>query len=352
MASFIDFRSDTVTKPTPAMLDAMMKAKIGDDVYGEDQSTNDLETRVAKLLGKDAGLFTPSGTMANQIAIHMQTLPGTSVLAEQESHVFLYEAGAASALSGIQFDLIPFESQWSNESIDMFVKPEWLHYPTTKLLVVENTHNRGSGRVLDSTSIDRIAKKGREHGLSLHCDGARLWNAAQALKVPEIELVKPFDTVSVCFSKGLGAPVGSVLVGTKSLIDRARKIRKRWGGGMRQVGFLTAACHFALDHNRERLLLDHTRVKMLHDGLMELKELGLPIESDLPTIWTNILYFTVRKGESLQQSGDFVASELLADGIKLNHLGHGKLRIVTHLEISDQDIGQLLKSLRRIIKSM
>lgn len=341
--TLVDLRSDTVTKPTPAMLDAMFKADVGDDVYGEDATANNLEERVAALLGKEAGLFTPSGTMANQIAIHVHTRHGDAILAEEDSHVFLYEAGAAAAQSGVQFDLIPFARNFSDDAIDEYIKPEWIHYASTKLLVVENTHNRGSGRVLNSKELARIQKRGRHHGLALHCDGARIWNAAQALNCSEQSLADGFDTVSVCFSKGLGAPVGSVLVGSKAHIERARKIRKRWGGGMRQIGYLAAGALFALENNRDRLKDDHRRIKMLHDGIKELEAAGLPVSTSLPEIWTNILYFKV-------SNGDKTAAELKDAGVIVNHLGHGKLRAVTHMHIDDNAVGHALLSLRRILR--
>jgi threonine aldolase len=344
MLKTIDLRSDTVTKPTPEMLAYMLKAEVGDDVYAEDPTVNRLEERVAELLGKEAGLFTPSGTMANQIAINLQTRHGDSVLAEEDSHVFLYEAGAAAAQSGVQFDLIPFADSLSDASIDEHVKPEWMHYASTKLLVIENSHNRGSGKVIAPKDLQRIQHRARHHHLLLHCDGARLWNAAVALGCDIRELTTGFDTVSVCFSKGLGAPVGSMLIGGRDLIQRARKIRKRWGGGMRQVGYLAAGAEYALVHNRVRLAEDHHRIKMLFDGIKELEESGYPVSTDLPQIWTNILYFRVSDGEK-------TAEALKSEGILVNHLGHGKLRVVTHLHIDDRDIGTTLIALRRALKS-
>jgi threonine aldolase len=342
--TLIDLRSDTITKPSPAMLEAMMSAEVGDDVYGEDPSVNRLEERVAALLGKDAGLFTPSGTMANQIAINIHTRPGDAILAEEESHVFLYEAGAAAALSGVQFDFVPFTENFSDAAIDHFLKPDWLHYASTKLLVVENSHNRGSGRVIHPKNLARIQARGRHHGLALHCDGARLWNAAAALKCSERDLAAGFDTVSVCFSKGLGAPVGSVLVGTKEAMSRARKVRKRFGGGMRQAGFLAAGALYALDHNRERLQEDHNRIKRLYDGIKKLELAGYPVSTSLPEIWTNILYFNVT-------NGDDVIAKLRANGVIASHLGHGKLRAVTHLHIDDQGIETTLAALATLLKT-
>ena len=322
----------------------MMKADVGDDVYGEDATVNLLEEKVASYLGKEAGLFTPSGTMANQIAINIHTRHGDAILAEEESHIFLYEAGAAAAISGVQFDFIPFSEKFSNAAIDLFLKPEWMHYASTKLLVVENSHNRGSGRVINPVELARIQARARHHGLALHCDGARLWNAAAALKCSEKDLAQGFDTVSVCFSKGLGAPVGSVLVGSRENILRARKIRKRLGGGMRQAGFLAAGALFGLEHNRERLTEDHRRIKTLHDGIKELERSGYPISTSLPDIWTNILYFNV-------SNGDDVVAKLKCQGVLASHLGHGRLRAVTNLHIDDKGIEATLLALCKILKT-
>jgi len=340
MLRTIDLRSDTVTKPSDEMLQAMMAAAVGDDVYGEDTTVNQLERQVAELLGFEASLFTPSGTMANQIAINCHTRPGDSILAEEDSHVFLYEAGAAAAQSGVQFDLIPLKEQWSSDSIETRVKPEWLHYASTKLVVVENTHNRGSGRVLDRPDLDRIQHHARQHNLSLHCDGARIWNAAAALDCTERELARGFDSVSVCFSKGLGAPIGSALLGNKALIERARKVRKRWGGGMRQAGYMAAAALFALENNRQRIKRDHKHLRMLYDGIHKMAQDGLLIKSDLPEISTNILYFRV-------ENADFLIKDLMEQGILMSHLGHGKVRAVTHLQINEEDIATTLKTLRQ-----
>lgn len=343
MAEYVDLRSDTVTQPTKDMLSAMLKARVGDDVYGEDPTVNMLEERVADLLGFEAALFTPSGTMANQIAIHCHTRHGDSILTENESHIFLYEAGAAAAQSGVQFDLIPLEDHWSDASIDSHIKPEWLHYASTRLIVVENTHNRASGRVTNGTTLERIHRHAKKHNLSLHCDGARLWNAATALRCPERDLTSVFDSVSVCFSKGLGAPVGSALAGSKALIDRARKVRKRWGGGMRQAGYLAAAAIYALDNNRGRLEKDHFHLKQLYDGIEQLAADGLKITTSLPEIWTNILYFNVN-------SADFLTKNLKDEGILLTHLGHGKVRAVTHLHIDESHINRTLDALRNALK--
>ena len=342
MSRLIDLRSDTVTKPTPDMLKFMINAPVGDDVYGEDPSVNRLEQVVAELFGFEAALFTPSGTMANQIAINCHTRPGDSILAEEDSHVFLYEAGAAAAQSGVQFDLLPLAENWADAAIQQRIKPDWLHYASTKLIVVENTHNRGSGRPIDREALDRIQHHAKQKNLATHCDGARIWNAAVALKCDEKVLAQGFDSLSVCFSKGLGAPVGSALLGAKTFIERAKKVRKRWGGGMRQAGYLAAACLFAMEHGRRRLEEDHHHLKMLYDGICNLVSEGLPVKAELPKIWTNILYFSTPKA-------DFLVNNLKDQGILMTHLGNGKIRAVTHLEISEQDIPATLEALRKAL---
>lgn len=338
----IDLRSDTVTKPTAEMLESMLSAEVGDDVYAEDPSVNKLESVVADHFGFEAALFTPSGTMANQIAINCQTRHGDGVLAEEDSHVFLYEAGAAAAQSGVQFDLIPLVENWSEVAIESRIKPDWLHYAKTQLIVVENTHNRGSGRPLNRATLDRIIHHAKRHGIQTHCDGARIWNAAVALNCHERELTQGFDSISVCFSKGLGAPVGSALLGSRSFIDRARKVRKRWGGGMRQSGYLAAGALFALQNNRQRLSTDHQNLRLLYEGIQKMTSDGLPISAKLPEIWTNILYFSV-------QNADFLIKSLKEHGILMSHLGHGKVRAVTHLQITHSDILKTLDILRLVL---
>lgn len=343
MAGMIDLRSDTVTKPSASMLDAMFHAEVGDDVYGEDPSVNKLEQAVSALLGFESAMFTPSGTMANQIAIHLHTRHGDSVLTEDDSHVFLYEAGAAAAQSGVQFDLIPLTDNWSDQAITRKIKLEWLHYATTKLIVVENTHNRGSGRVVTPTTIKRIKHHAEQNGLSLHCDGARLWNAAIALGCPERDLASEFDSVSVCFSKGLGAPMGSALVGKKSFIEKARKVRKRWGGGMRQAGYMAAAALYAINHNRSRLADDHSLLRQLFDGIVAMGNEGLNIKTELPAISTNILYFNVN-------NGDLLTNILKEYSILVSHLGHGRIRAVTHMHLTEEDILKTISCLRNTLK--
>lgn len=322
----IDLRSDTVTVPTAAMREAMAEAVVGDDVYDEDTTVQELEREVAALCGKEAGLFVPSGTMGNQIGIHLHTRHGESVLTEREAHVFLYEAGAASALSGVQFDLIPHEENWSLDSLNAHFKSENMHSAATSLIVMENSHNRAAGRVYSLDTISRVATFAHSKNLPMHCDGARIWNASVALGVSERELLKPFLTASVCLSKGLGAPVGSVLVGPQSMMSRARKIRKRWGGQMRQVGIIAAGGLHAVRQHRSLLKKDHERAAAFAGAL---KSAGT-VDVKYPQPGTNLVYFRVNG-----RDGDMLAKLYGEHGLILNHLGHNWMRAVFHFQIDD-----------------
>ena len=338
----IDLRSDTVTTPTPEMLRAMTAAEVGDDVYGEDPSINRLEEEVAGLLGKEAAVFTPSGSMANQIAIVLHTRPGDSVLCEEGSHTFAYEAGAGAALSGVQFDLIPFSEKLSDASIQGRFRADGLHESPSTLILVENTHNRGRGRALPVRETQRIVATAHGLGLKAHCDGARLWNAAAATGDSERELAAGFDTVSVCFSKGLGAPVGSALAGSHEDVARARKVRKRLGGGMRQAGFLAAAALHGVRQHRGRLAEDHRRAVTLAEGLKELVHDGRPLEVDIPDPPTNMVYWRVADGQE-------VVERLRRKSVLMNHVGNGWIRAVTHLQVSDADIHDAVRRIREAL---
>lgn len=342
MDRFVDFRSDTLTKPTPAMLDAMFSAPVGDDVYGEDPTINELERYVAEIVGKEAALYVPSGTMANQIAIHLHCRPGESIICEKESHIFLYEAGGAAANSGVQFELIDREHRLSDKSIESCFRSDWLHTATTTLLAVENTHNMGAGRSFSKAEIDRITKKGRDLGLKVHCDGARLWNAAIAQKNTESELSEGFDTLAVCFSKGLGAPVGSALCGPKKFIEQARKIRKRWGGGMRQAGYIAAGALYALKHNRDRLREDHERASSF---VSELKDLSnrYGVEISYPDPGSNMVYFRVN-GE-----GDNIVNALKEGGVLMMCMEDNWVRAVFHYHIEDSGTEKALTILKKYL---
>jgi len=348
----VDLRSDTITRPTPEMRDFMAVAPLGDDLFGEDPTYNALESEVAALLGKEAALFTPSGTMANQLAIHLHTRPGDTVLAEENTHCYVYEAGGAAALSGVQFDFVPAAAEWRPEDIAARIRADNLNSAPTTLMVAENTHNKAGGRVLPVAVMERAAAEARRFGLMVHCDGARLWNAAVFLQCPEKDLAAPFDSLAVCFSKGLGAPVGSALCGSREFIGRARKVRKRWGAGMRQAGVIAAGALYALRHHRARLADDHRRLLYFRDELLRAAASGKQIEVMPVERPTNILYFRVGAAEdgagpasTMDAAGDRLAAALAAKGVLMFHLGGGWLRAVTHLHISDADIEKAAKIL-------
>lgn len=334
----IDLRSDTITKPTKDMLQAMMEAEVGDDVYGEDSAVNSLERRVATLLGKEAALFVPSGTMANQIAINLHCRPGDSIITEEDSHCFLYEAGAAAAMTGVQFDLIPASSRLSADSVEKKYRGEDLHSAASSLLIVENTHNRGGGTAKSFEMLKPAVDAAKALKLATHCDGARLWNAAVATGQPEKQLASGFDSIAVCFSKGLGAPVGSALCGSREFIERARKVRKRWGGGMRQAGYLAAAATYAIDHHRSRLVDDHRRAaefkRSLLEGVRNQDAIDIP-EINFPT---NMVYF-----RTPSIAGGSFNSLLKEQGILLSHLGNNVFRAVFHLHVDDPALNRLSK---------
>ncbi|MBI2302483.1 MAG: threonine aldolase family protein, partial [Armatimonadetes bacterium] len=284
----IDLRSDTVTKPTPAMRRAMAEAEVGDDVFGDDPTVNRLEARTAELLGKPAAVFVPSGTMANQLAIRSQTEPGDEILVESTAHIYTHEAGAPAALAGVLCRLITTERGiFGPHDIAAHVRPANPYYAPLKLVCVENTHNRGGGSVWPLDSITAVAGEARQHGLRLHLDGARLWNASAASGVSEADYARPFDSVSVCFSKGLGAPVGSALCGDEAFVLRARRFRKMYGGGMRQAGILAAGALHAIEHHGERLADDHANARRLAEGLAALPG----VELDPAAVETNIVIF-------------------------------------------------------------
>ncbi|HTM22958.1 MAG TPA: GntG family PLP-dependent aldolase, partial [Kofleriaceae bacterium] len=266
MAAPIDLRSDTVTRPTAAMRRAMAEAEVGDDVFGEDPTINQLQETVAALIGTEAALFTPSGSMANQIALRVHTHHGDEIIVGRGAHNWLYESGAAGAISGVQPCLVGDDGRFTAADVRAAFKPDDHHKPPTRLVSIENTHNMGGGLLWDQEQVLGVLGAARELGLATHLDGARLWNAAAAAGRPERELAAGFDTVSVCLSKGLGAPVGSVLATSAERVAQARIWRKRLGGGMRQVGILAAAGLHALDHHVERLAEDHEHARLLAEA--------------------------------------------------------------------------------------
>ena len=324
----IDLRSDTVTRPTPQMRDAMARAEVGDDVYDEDPSVIALEHETAALLGKESGIFTPSGTMANQIGLWLHTHHGDEALVSEGAHVMLYEGGAAPALSGLQLTVIGKGGLFSGADVLAAHKVDNNHYPPTRLVCVENTHNRGGGRVFPQAKVVEVAAAARKLGLALHLDGARLWNAHIATGLSLRELAAPFDTVSVCFSKGLGAPVGSVLVGTTVDTKRARRRRKMLGGGMRQAGVLAAAASYALRHHLQRLADDHANARLFAEHLARTP--GITV--DLTTVETNLCIFDLASHVALTADA-FIARARDAN-VLLNAIGPRRLRAVTHLDVN------------------
>lgn len=318
-----DLRSDTVTRPTPEMRAAMARAEVGDDVYRQDPTTRALEERVAALLGKEAALFVPSGTMSNQIALLVHTQRGTEVIVGEGAHIANNEAGAGAAWSGVQFAVAGRGGLFGAHDVRAAVRPPVEMFPQTSLVCIENTHNRAGGRVFPQRDVLAIAEEARRHGLPVHLDGARLWNAAVASGSSESELAEPFDTVNVCFSKGLGAPVGSALAGPRSLIERGRRFRKMLGGGMRQSGVLAAAALYALEHHRARLADDHRAARRLAEVLARCPG----VTSDPDGVETNIVIVELAAPRAAEVVR--IAEEL---GVLAHATSPSALRLVTHLD--------------------
>ena len=336
----IDVRSDTVTRPTPAMREAILRAEVGDDVFGEDPTVQALEAEVARVTGKEAALFVTSGTMGNQLAIAVHTRPGDEVIVGDGAHVVFYEAGAGPALSGVQFAVAGSGGMFDADAMEERVHAKAYWAPRTSLVCVENTHNRAGGRVFPQRDVVTIAERARKHGLGVHLDGARIWNASVATGLGDSELCAPFDTVSVCFSKGLGAPVGSALCAPRELVERARTLRKRWGGGMRQSGLLAAAALHALRHHRERLADDHAKARRFAEKVARID--GARV--DLAGVETNIV------NVDLDLPGETVAAEARTLGLAINASGPRRLRAVMHLDVSDEDVERAADMLARAIE--
>ena len=324
----INLVSDTVTRPSVEMLNVMFNAKVGDDVYNQDPTVNELEETLADLFGMEAALFFPSGTMANQTAIKLHTQPGEQVICDKYSHIYHYEGGGASFNSGVSCCLVDGKRGMITAELvkNAINDPEFYHAPLTSLVSIENTTNKGGGACYDIETLQAIKQVCTENNLKYHLDGARLWNALVAKKQHPKQFGELFDTISVCLSKGLGAPVGSVLLGTKEDMKRALRIRKIFGGGMRQSGYLAAAGLYALQNNINRLEIDHRRAKEL-GSLLE----KMPWVANVEPVETNILIF------GLQSSIDekLFMEKLKQKGILISSMGHGKLRIVTHLDYKE-----------------
>ncbi len=317
----------------------MAEADVGDDVFGEDPTVNELQERCAELLGHEAGLFVPSGSMGNEIAIAVHTQPGDEVIAEADSHVVNYELSAMAAIAGVLSRALPSERGWLTvEQIQQAVRPPVYYLARTGLIVLENTHNMKGGTIYPQREAQRILQFAHERRIPVHLDGARIFNAAVALDVPVRELTQNFDSVMFCFSKGLGAPIGSMLVGSREFIEEARVVRKRLGGGMRQVGILAAACLYALEHHLERLAEDHEHARMLAQALAE-----LPGVTVIPPE-TNIVIFEL----STMTAAEFTR-KLSERGVLAIAVGERKVRMVTHLDVSRGDVEQAISTIREIL---
>jgi threonine aldolase len=339
----VDLRSDTVTQPTQAMKQAMVDAPLGDDVLGDDPTVLALQARCATLLGKEAAIFMPSGSMANQAAIRAHTRSGDEIIAHESSHVYKYEAAAPAAISGCSFAFLQGDrGMFEAADVEGAIRPADHHFPESTLLVVENTQNTGGGAVWPLAKIEAVTATARGHGLRCHLDGARLWNACLAVGVTPAQWSEHFDTVSCCFSKGLGCPVGSIVAGDAVTMHRAHRTRKMLGGAMRQSGMLAAAAIYALDHHVERIADDHRRAKQLAEALYPIPGVGI----DPSAIETNILYFDVPPGraQALQDALD-------TQGVRLLAVGASRMRAVTHLDVTDAGISHAIKVLKDTLGS-
>lgn len=336
----IDFRSDTFTKPSPEMLAAMFKAPVGDDVYGEDPTVNKLEAMSAEMFGMESALFCPSGTMTNQIAIKCHTLPGDEVICDHVSHVYIYEGGgiALNSFSSVR-PIVGDNGRITADQVAEAINPDDIHKPRTSLVSLENTANRGGGSCYDFAEIERIKQTCISNNLALHLDGARLFNALVAKQEKPKQYGEVFDSISICLSKGLGTPVGSVLIGKKDFIKKARRIRKVYGGGMRQAGYLAASGIFALENNIDRLAEDHRHAKMIADALSEKDFIGamLPVE-------TNIIIFEVTG----RLTPAAFAEKMRENDIRVTVISKTQVRIVVHLDVTEEMVSKTIQVIQQL----
>ena len=336
----IDFRSDTVTKPSKEMMDAMFSAPVGDDVFSEDPTVNELQQFAAKMFGKEDALFCSSGTQTNQIAINVHVQPGSEVICHEESHIYKYEGGGIAKNSGASVRLLQGDrGRLTVDSIAKWVNPDDVHFPTTQLVSLEDTANRGGGAIYDFTEIQKIKKFCVANNLPLHLDGARLMNALVETKIDPKVYGAEFDSISLCLSKGLGAPVGSVLIGTKDFIKKARRVRKVFGGGMRQAGIIAAGGLYALKNNVDRLLIDHQHARQLEQTLNQLIWVN-----EVISVETNIVVLILNN----PSKRDEIISKLAEQGVRVMAFGEGMLRLVTHLDVSSNEIDQTCEILRKL----
>ncbi|MFP4056914.1 MAG: low-specificity L-threonine aldolase [Candidatus Brocadiia bacterium] len=342
----IDLRSDTVTRPSPAMRQAIASAEVGDDVKGEDPTVSRLEEMGAELYGMEAALFVASGTMANQLAIKSWTQPGDELIADSQAHCFHYEGAAIAALSGVQPNLVDApRGILSPEQVEARIRPHNIHHGPTTLVCIENTHNRGGGSVYPVETVRGIAEVARRHGIRLHLDGARLLNACVATGQEPTAYTEHCDSATLCFSKGLGAPVGSMVAGPADFIQRARRWRKRVGGGMRQAGILAAAAIYALEHNVERLAEDHEHAQLLARGLAEIE----PLDLDPYEVETNMVFLnTVGAGSPAAE----LERRLADEGVLVHATGPHRIRLVTHLDVSREQVVEAVERFQRVLRAL
>ncbi|NUQ63003.1 MAG: low-specificity L-threonine aldolase [Pirellulales bacterium] len=341
---YLDFRSDTVTRPTPGMRRAMAEAEVGDDVFGDDPSAERLQRRIAEMLGKEAAIYVPSGTMSNLIGVRLHCKPGDEMICDAGCHIYNYEQAGYAQLSGVAVRTVNGRGGVMEvEQLDGLIRPADPHYVRTRLVTIENTHNRGGGRIQPYEVVKAICRWGHENGLATHLDGARLFNAAVATGIEAARWAKHFDTVSVCFSKGLGAPVGSALAGPRDLIAEALRHRKVLGGGMRQAGVIAAAALFALEHHVQRLADDHANAQRLADGIRKIDELEL----DPAQVDTNLVFFRV--DPVWGAAADF-AAKLKERGLLMLATAPTTIRAVTHLDVDEKDVDRALEILREVAR--
>ncbi len=340
----IDLRSDTVTQPTDGMRRAIAEAAVGDDVYGEDPTVKQLEERMCALFEKEAALFVPTGVMGNQLCLKALTQPGDEVIVDSESHIFHYETAAPAVLSGLQLYPLPGErGVWTEQQLRAAIRPRAYYFPPTRVICLEQTHNRYGGAILPLELFQQVRSIADEYGLFVHCDGARIWNAAIATNTPLSVYARYCDTLSVCFSKGLGAPIGSMILGSAETIARAHKWRKVWGGGMRQVGILAAAALYALEHHYHRLAEDHRHARLFAEQLAAIPGITVSPEQ----VETNIVLFHLTS--ALQPASAFIAA-CKASGVLLNAIGPATIRAVFHLHIRQDDLEDAVERIRDIVQ--
>ncbi|MRG86325.1 low-specificity L-threonine aldolase [Salinibacillus xinjiangensis] len=340
----IDLRSDTVTKPTEKMRQASYNAEVGDDVYGEDPSVHKLEEKAAELLGKESALFVTSGTQGNQIAVLTHCSPGNEIILEENAHIYMYEGAAISAFAGVQpRTLKGHKGAMDPSEVQATIRPEDIHFPETGLICLENTHNKAGGAVLPFENMKGIYQIAKNHHVPVHLDGARLFNAAVSSGISVGEYAGYTDTVQICLSKGLGAPVGSIIAGSKSFIQQARKWRKRLGGGLRQVGVIAEPGYIALTEMVERLSEDHKHAEVLAEGLANME--GLKVENKVET---NIVLINV---EDTGHNAESFLTALQKEGVLAVPFGPNTVRFVTHYDVSGQDIDRVIKKVNDAVSS-